>query len=414
VEPATEAIAADARLLAAARRRIHPHLVEDRATGFLTGSSFLIVIGAWLALAPPASVPVGAFVACVLVFVVAASVEFEIGPGCALPTTPVQVVMLFLLPPVLVPYAVLLGLVGAAAVARRRDPERQERFVVLAASAWQVVGPAAVFAVAGAPGPRLAAIPVLLVALGAQLTLDLAVSWVRNCHGLDVPPRQLLHALAFTFVGDLALAPIGFVAVRAFPDSIAAPLVLLPLILLLGMLQADRRTQLDRTVALGIAYTDTNDLARRDPLTGIANRLAFEESCARIRSTDAPVGVVLADVDGLKVANDGHGHATGDRLLRSVADAVAGVAADRGATAFRIGGDEFVLLLPGGDATATADLGTALRAAIADEPPIDGVVVVSASVGAGSATRGLELSRAMAEADVGAAAEKLARGAQRR
>jgi GGDEF domain-containing protein len=97
-----------------------------------------------------------------------------------------------------------------------------------------------------------------------------------------------------------------------------------------------------------------------------------------------------------------------------VADAVAGVAADRGATAFRIGGDEFVLLLPGGDATTTAELGTALRAAIADEPPIDGVVVVSASVGAGSATRGLELSRAMAEADVGAAAEKLARGAQRR
>src|SRR5689334_20722434 len=97
----TEAIAADAHALAAGRRRIRRHVVDDRGTGLLAGGSFLLVAGAWLVLAPPPAVPVAVFVACVLTFVVAASVEFEIGASCALPTMPVQVVMLFLLPPVL-------------------------------------------------------------------------------------------------------------------------------------------------------------------------------------------------------------------------------------------------------------------------------------------------------------------------
>jgi diguanylate cyclase (GGDEF)-like protein len=271
-----------------------------------------------------------------------------------------------------------------------------------------------VFAVARVTAPTLAAIPVLVVALGAQFAVDFAVSSLRVCVGLGMPFRDFGRALLFTFVCDLTLAPVGYAAARAFPGSIAALLILLPPILLLAILQADRRAEIDRRVALAAAYTDTQLLARRDPLTGIANRLAFEEALAHIRDTDDAVGVVLADADGLKTANDERGHHVGDALLVAIAGVVDAVAVAHDAEAFRIGGDEFVLLLPGGDGTATATLGRALRTAIASTPPVGPGVIVSASVGHGSAPRGIEIGAALAAADAAAGVEKVARGVQRR
>lgn len=411
----TEKIAADARLTADARRRIRRELVDDRGTGLILGVGFLALAGAWLALVPPESFPAAAFTACVAAYVVAGSVEFEVGPGCALPTMPVQVVMLFLLPPVLVPPAVLLGLVGAARLARLGDPHRRERFLVLAISGWQVVGPAAVFAIAHVQGPWLSYWPIYLLALLAQFTIDGATSWCRSCFGLGVPVARLAIALRFTFACDLALAPVGFAAARAFPGSIGGLLILLPPILLLAMLQSDRRSRLDDTVALGLAYHDTKDLARRDPLTGLANRLAFEEALARSRDGPDPVGVILADVDGLKLANDTYGHATGDRLLVAVAGVIEQAAAGvSGAEVFRIGGDEFVVLLPGRDPGLGEALDARMRAALAAAPALDGSIAVSASVGVGSASTGAELGSALAAADAGANSEKRARGVERR
>ncbi len=414
VSATTEEIAADSHVLAAARRRIRRHESDDRGTGLVTGGSFLLVVGAWLALAAPVTVPVALFVACVLVFVVAASVEFEIGPGCALPTTPVQVVMLFLLPPVLVPVAVLLGLVLAALVAELRDRDRHEHFLVLCTSAWQVVGPAAVFALAGSPGPGLDAITVLAIALASQFAIDLVVTTFRIGFGLGVPVRSLTRALGVTFLCDLALAPVGFAAARAFPASAGAALVLVPPILLLAILQRDREQELDRRVTLALAYADTQDLARRDPLTGLANRLAFEEASTRIRSSAAPVGIVLADVDGLKAANDAQGHHVGDSLLVAIAELVGAAADSVGATAFRIGGDEFVVVLPAAGADASERLGSALRAAIRAAAPVHPAVPASASVGAGWSSTGIALGAALATADGEVAAEKSARGVARR
>src|SRR4051812_47485012 len=91
-------IAADVAVLQEARRRMRATTSgNDRRSGLITGGSFLIVVAAWNLIAPPAVWSIGTFAACVAVYIVAASVEFEIGPGSALPTTPVQVLMLFLL-----------------------------------------------------------------------------------------------------------------------------------------------------------------------------------------------------------------------------------------------------------------------------------------------------------------------------
>ncbi|GAA0514655.1 sensor domain-containing diguanylate cyclase [Deinococcus depolymerans] len=98
--------------------------------------------------------------------------------------------------------------------------------------------------------------------------------------------------------------------------------------------------------------------ARTDPLTGLGNRRSFLEDAG------LPGGCLVAvDVDGLKRVNDSQGHAAGDELLRVFGRALRALGPERGA-AYRIGGDEFALLLPGGgsDALVSGWVGGAVTA----------------------------------------------------
>ena len=86
-----------------------------------------------------------------------------------------------------------------------------------------------------------------------------------------------------------------------------------------------------------------------DPLTGLRNHRAFQEDLARelqrAGRTGEPVALVLMDVDDLKVCNDTHGHQAGDERLQALAEAIR--ATQRAADcAYRIGGDEFAVILP--------------------------------------------------------------------
>jgi diguanylate cyclase (GGDEF)-like protein len=94
-----------------------------------------------------------------------------------------------------------------------------------------------------------------------------------------------------------------------------------------------------------------------DPLTGLLNRLAFDEQLdtqiAAHRGSGRPLSLIVADVNGFKQLNDGHGHLEGDRQLKAIAASISSaVRADD--VCFRWGGDEFAVLLPeaGGDAAA--------------------------------------------------------------
>src|SRR5690606_26293664 len=81
-------------------------------------------------------------------------------------------------------------------------------------------------------------------------------------------------------------------------------------------------------VGLAIASASAREelvrLAETDPLTGLANRRAFERrlegEVARARVTGAPLSVVVLDLDHFKEVNDRHGHAVGDRTLRLLAE----------------------------------------------------------------------------------------------
>jgi ribonuclease P protein subunit RPR2 len=115
------------------------------------------------------------------------------------------------------------------------------------------------------------------------------------------------------------------------------------------------------SLAADLRFEASRAEARRDPLTGLANRRAFEERLERLVRAGRDVSVVLLDLDDFKAINDTHGHAAGDEVLRRVALALLRVVrADEGA--FRIGGEEFALVVEAGRTEAVAIAERARRA----------------------------------------------------
>lgn len=92
-------------------------------------------------------------------------------------------------------------------------------------------------------------------------------------------------------------------------------------------------------------------LSERDALTGLLNRRAIEENFDRFRA-DGYGSLAVLDLDHFKTINDVHGHGVGDTVLRTVADVLQ---IDRHVQAFRLGGEEFVLLIRGEDAHLRAE-----------------------------------------------------------
>lgn len=103
-------------------------------------------------------------------------------------------------------------------------------------------------------------------------------------------------------------------------------------------------------IALEHANAQLAELALYDTVTGIYNRRQFETELSARWAAAAqgrqPLSLLIADVDHFKLYNDGYGHPAGDACLRSVAMALQGVALRCGGLAARLGGEEFVLLLP--------------------------------------------------------------------
>jgi diguanylate cyclase (GGDEF)-like protein len=102
-----------------------------------------------------------------------------------------------------------------------------------------------------------------------------------------------------------------------------------------------------------------------DPITNLGNRRSYEQAITNLDiPASLPFSVILGDVNGLKYVNDHLGHASGDLLLRTIAEALRN-ACPEGTHAYRIGGDEFVILLPGTPPVEAESVVAAIRSALA-------------------------------------------------
>lgn len=124
-------------------------------------------------------------------------------------------------------------------------------------------------------------------------------------------------------------------------------------------------------------------LATLDPLTGLVNQCHFarvlDVELRRCLHQDAPVSLLIADLDHFKEVNDTYGHMVGDGVLVSVARCIREALRPHD-VACRIGGEEFAVILPGATRDEAAAVAARIRGAVA-ESTIPGLPSVTASLG---------------------------------
>ncbi|OWQ90383.1 hypothetical protein CDN99_13585 [Roseateles aquatilis] len=109
-----------------------------------------------------------------------------------------------------------------------------------------------------------------------------------------------------------------------------------------------------RSLAVVLGLDRAQRESRQDPLTGLANRRAFDEMLDRVLSRASPtsvIGLALIDLDCFKQVNDAHGHAVGDEALQLVAKLMVSEGRAHDLVA-RLGGDEFAVLVQGAPGSA--------------------------------------------------------------
>jgi diguanylate cyclase (GGDEF)-like protein len=139
--------------------------------------------------------------------------------------------------------------------------------------------------------------------------------------------------------------------------------------------------------------------ARHDSLTGLLNRAGLREQFAGWQRR--PLLLVLVDLDGFKAVNDRFGHPLGDALLTGFAGRLAASATQLAGVAGRLGGDEFLLLLDGGDADL-AQVSDRIRAMLSPTsvPNTTADRALSASAGAAVITGYVDWSEGLRRADI--------------
>ena len=164
-------------------------------------------------------------------------------------------------------------------------------------------------------------------------------SWVPGRYQPAVP-RHEAHRTVVATVAAMIIA-LAVLVIAAFDHVTTVAIVLAASGLVLAIVRATRSY-----------LTGVRDLVRSehaaltDPLTGLGNRRALTAALAAQQADGARCTLAFSDLDGFKRYNDTFGHAAGDVLLTRMASGLRAALRGRG-TAYRLGGDEFCVLLPG-------------------------------------------------------------------
>ncbi len=197
--------------------------------------------------------------------------------------------------------------------------------------------------------------------------------------------------------------PAAMVAARFRPQVVIAGLGVTTVVILAATLGVDFDATTDDPVplfatlallagvvsivwALQAAELHHRGEAILDPLTGLLNRHAlaprFMELTVQARVARQPVCLILCDVDNFKEINDEHGHDCGDAALRDVAYTLRKQLRSF-ELAYRLGGEEFLVVLPGVDIGGGQEIAERLRAAVEQAQPAGVTITISLGVSAG-------------------------------
>ena len=257
---------------------------------------------------------------------------------------------------------------------RTEGAEHPEYWLFAAWAASEVAIAVAVALSGGPHNPTMAWFAIPVVTLSSRFSLRGVVAGV---------------ALALALLVTVALSTAAG-AVAHNPTLLVAPIALVVAVAMLS-------------TALMRSDFEHRSEAVIDPLTGMLNRNALASRVAELAQQSAlsgePIGLILADLDHFKQVNDSLGHATGDAVLKDVAYVLRKQlrAFD---LAYRLGGEEFLVLLPGADADQTEALAEELRSAVA-AASVGGGVEVTLSLGVTASERGqtFDYAAVFAEAD---------------
>jgi len=204
------------------------------------------------------------------------------------------------------------------------------------------------------------------------------------------PPRAVGLGLAATALLMTAVAiGLGPTAVRHNPALLGFPLVMLAGSGLMGL-------------TLGRSALGYRSVASVDQLTGTLNRIALGARANELEAQSGPAGhqvaIVIGDVDAFKAVNDDHGHAVGDRVLAALGDRLR-ASLRTFESVYRLGGEEFMVLLPGVDGDEAAAVAERLRRSVSDEPIEGHRVTMSFGVAASQPGTMFDYQEVFARAD---------------
>jgi diguanylate cyclase (GGDEF)-like protein len=224
-----------------------------------------------------------------------------------------------------------------------------------------------------------------LAQLAIVASLGLAEAWGIEGLGLMVlpvvvasvlfPPRTLI---AFTIASVLVM--LGAAGVID-PSRVASepPVLLLPIGVLLCVAVPGAAVRASDESSRGTAIADA--------LTGALNRMALEARVSELMThshgEEVPVGVIIADLDHFKSVNDELGHDAGDAVLCAAVERMR-AQLDRFTPLYRVGGEEFIVLVPGASVDEVAELADRLRLAVAADPVQGRVITMSFGVASGT------------------------------
>lgn len=166
-----------------------------------------------------------------------------------------------------------------------------------------------------------------------------------------------------------------------------------------------------RIAELEAALREARDIASHDPLTGVLNRRGLQEvfarEKARARRNQQPLAIALIDLDDFKCINDRHGHALGDAALIHLTRVIVQTLRPTDVCS-RLGGEEFVLIMPGSELASARKALARLQEALAAQAVPGTVVQLSFSAGVAAVAEGEALEEVLERADRGVYQAKLA------